>query len=498
MPTPKLIFHWADGTEFRGDSARFSDVYNPSSGEVTARVNLANKEDVRSILSVAASASSQWSRVPLARRQQILFRYRELLNARKSELAEIITLENGKVLDDAFGEIARGLEVVDFATGLATHLKGSYSDSVSSGIDVYSLRQPLGIVAVITPFNFPAMVPLWFFPIAIAAGNVVVLKPSEKVPSAALWLAKLFSEAGLPAGVLNVVNGDKEAVEALLRSDEVKAVSFVGSTPVAKHIYDTCQTEGKRVQALGGAKNHMLVLPDADLDLAADAAVNAGFGAAGQRCMAISVVVAVEPIADSLISRISKRMAGLKVGDGFADSDMGPVISRQQQSRVCSLISQAAADGAQIVVDGRDVVVPNAESGFWVGPTLIDKLPTTSETYLTEIFGPVLSVVRVPNFSEGLDLINASQYGNGSAIFTNDGRAARVFQSEVQAGMVGINVPIPVPVAYHSFGGWKASLFGDTKAYGAEGFRFFTREKTVTSRWPLPESGGVNLVFPQN
>lgn len=492
------ILHWRDGVYFLGSGDRFGEVFNPATGEVSAKVSLATEGDVSEIVASAARAFTSWSAVSLARRQEILFKYRELLNARKAELAEIITRENGKVLTDAMGEIARGLEVLDFATGLAHHLKGSYSEMVSSGVDVYSLRQPLGVVAVITPFNFPAMVPMWFFPIAIAAGNSVVLKPSEKVPSAALWLAQLFSEAGLPAGVFNVVNGDSEAVTALISHESIQAVSFVGSTPVAKHIYDTCSKNGKRVQALGGAKNHMLVLPDADLDLAADAAVNAGFGSAGERCMAISVLVAVEPIADKLVGKIAERISSLKVGDGFTNCDMGPLITAAHRDRVAGFIDTAAIDGASIVVDGRTSQFLGSEGGFWLGPTLIDKLPILSEAYRQEIFGPVLAVVRVASFNEGIELINASPYGNGSAIFTNDGGAARRFQSEVQAGMVGINVPIPVPVAYYSFGGWKSSIFGDTKAYGLQGVNFFTREKTVTSRWLNPSHGGVNLGFPQN
>ena len=377
-------------------------------------------------------------------------------------------------------------------------MKGEYSENVSTGVDVYSLHQPLGVVGIISPFNFPAMVPLWFFPIAIAAGNTVVLKPSEKDPSAAIWMAKLLKEAGLPDGVFNVVHGDKESVDALLEHPDVQAISFVGSTPIAKYIYETASHHGKRVQALGGAKNHMLVLPDADLDLVADSAVNAGFGSAGERCMAISVVVAVEPVADELIAKIQERMSGLKVGDGTRGCDMGPLITKEHRDKVAGYIDIATKDGATVVVDGRGIQADGGKDGFWLGPTLIDNVSTDSDVYKHEIFGPVLSVVRVATYDEGLALINSSQYGNGTAIFTNDGGAARRFQREVTVGMVGINVPIPVPVGYFSFGGWKDSLFGDTKAYGPDAIHFFTRQKAVTSRWLDPSHGGINLGFPQN
>ncbi|MDO9398438.1 MAG: CoA-acylating methylmalonate-semialdehyde dehydrogenase, partial [Herbiconiux sp.] len=413
-------------------------------------------------------------------------------------LAEIITSEHGKVLSDALGEITRGQEVVEFATGLAHHLKGEYSENVSTGVDVYSTRQPLGVMAVISPFNFPAMVPMWFFPIAIAAGNTVILKPSEKDPSAALWLAKLWKEAGLPDGVFTVLNGDKEAVDGLLTHPDVAAISFVGSTPIARYVYETGTRHGKRVQALGGAKNHMLVLPDADLDLVADSAINAGFGSAGERCMAISVVVAVEPVADPLIAKITERMSRLRTGDGRRGCDMGPLVTEAHRDKVASYITLAAADGATVVVDGRDVRPDGDPNGFWLGPTLLDAVPTTSRAYTEEIFGPVLAIVRVPSYEEGVQLINGGAFGNGTAIFTNDGGAARRFQNEVQVGMIGINVPIPVPVATFSFGGWKASLFGDTKAHGAEGVRFCTQQKAITSRWLDPSHGGINLGFPRN
>jgi malonate-semialdehyde dehydrogenase (acetylating)/methylmalonate-semialdehyde dehydrogenase len=420
------------------------------------------------------------------------------LEAKKGELAEIITSEHGKVISDAMGEITRGQEVVEFACGMPQLLKGEYSENASTNVDVYSLKQPLGVVGIISPFNFPAMVPMWFFPVAIAAGNTVVLKPSEKDPSAALWLAKLWKEAGLPDGVFNVLNGDKEAVDGLLNHVDVASISFVGSTPIAQYIYETSAKRGKRVQALGGAKNHMLVLPDADLDLVADSAVNAGFGSAGERCMAISVVVAVEPVADALIEKISSRMAQIKVGDGRRSCDMGPLVTKVHRDKVASYIEIAEKDGASVVVDGRKVVPDGAAGGYWLGPTLLDKVPTTSKVYTEEIFGPVLSIVRVKTYEEGLKLINSGAFGNGTAIFTNDGGAARKFQNEVEVGMIGINVPIPVPVAYFSFGGWKHSLFGDSRAHGEEGFRFFTKTKVITSRWLDPSHGGINLGFPQN
>ncbi len=434
----------------------------------------------------------------MAKRQSVMFRFRELLEAKKSELAAIITAEHGKVLSDAMGEIQRGQEVVEFACGLGHLMKGEYSENASTDVDVYSLKQPLGVVGIISPFNFPAMVPMWFFPVALAAGNCVILKPSEKDPSAANWVAELLTEAGLPDGVFNVVHGDKEAVDALLVNPDVQSISFVGSTPIARYVYETGAKAGKRVQALGGAKNHMLVLPDADLDLVADSAVNAGFGSAGERCMAISVVVAVEPIADSLVDAIATKMAGIKVGDGRRSCDMGPLVTEVHRDKVASYIEIAEKDGATVVVDGRDVTPDGEPGGFWLGPTLIDRVPTSSKVYQDEIFGPVLSVVRVQSYQEGLELINAGAFGNGTAIFTNDGGAARRFQNEVQVGMIGINVPIPVPVAYFSFGGWKHSLFGDSRAHGEEGFRFFTRTKVVTSRWLDPSHGGLNLGFPQN
>ena len=498
MTEVPTIQHYVDGAASAGTSTRTAPVFNPATGKVAKNVLLASTADLDAAVAVAQAAYPAWRDMSQARRQTIMYNFRELLNARKDDLAEILTAEHGKVTSDALGEIIRGLEVVEFALGMPHLTKGEYSENVSTGVDVYTLRQPLGVVGIISPFNFPAMVPLWYFPIAIAAGNTVVLKPSEKDPSASNWLAELFTEAGLPAGVLNVVHGDKEAVDALLVNPDVQAISFVGSTPIARYIYETAAKHGKRVQSLGGAKNHMLVLPDADLELTADAAVNAGFGSAGERCMAISVIVAVEPVADELIAKIAERVKGLTVGDGTRNCDMGPLITQVHRDQVAGYIDIAQSDGADVVIDGRGVKVDGDPNGFWLGPTLFDKVSVDSAVYLDEIFGPVLSIVRVASYQEGLDLINASQYGNGTAIFTNDGGAARRFQNEVQVGMVGINVPIPVPVAYHSFGGWKNSLFGDAKAYGPAGVNFFTREKAVTSRWLDPSHGGINLGFPQN
>ena len=493
-----VVKHWVNGAEFAGASTRTAPVYNPATGETQREVALATTADVDHAVQVAKAAFAGWSGTSIAKRQQIMFAFREGLNARKDELAAILTNEHGKVLSDAGGEIARGLEVVELACSIPQLMKGEYSENVSTGVDVYSIRQALGVVGIISPFNFPAMVPLWFFPLAIAAGNTVVLKPSEKDPSAAIWMAELFKASGLPDGVFNIVHGDKVAVDRILDHPDIQAVSFVGSTPIAKYIYETGTKNGKRVQALGGAKNHMLVLPDADLDLVADSAVNAGFGSAGERCMAISVVVAVEPVADALIEKIQSRMSTLKVGDGTRNCDMGPLITDVHRDKVASYLEIAEQDGAEIVVDGRGIEVDGDPNGFWLGPTLIDKVPTSSKVYTEEIFGPVLSVVRVKTYDEGLALINSSQYGNGTAIFTNDGGAARRFQNEVTVGMVGINVPIPVPVGYYSFGGWKNSLFGDAKAYGTQAIPFFTREKAITSRWLDPSHGGINLGFPQN
>ena len=493
-----IVNHWINGAQGKSQSTRFAPVYDPALGTQTKQVVLADKKDIDAVIASSKRAFPAWRDTSLARRQQIVFTFRELLNARKGELAEIITSEHGKVLSDALGEITRGQEVVEFATGMPHLLKGFYSENVSTSVDVYSTRQPLGIVGVISPFNFPAMVPMWFFPIAIAAGNTVILKPSEKDPSAALWMAQLWKDAGLPDGVFNVLQGDKEAVDGLLESPDVESISFVGSTAIAQYIYEKASKYGKRVQALGGAKNHMLVLPDADLELVADSAINAGFGSAGERCMAISVVVAVEPVADALIEKIVARMKNLVTGDGRRNCDMGPLVTREHRDKVAGYIDVAIKDGAKVVVDGRNVKPDGDLAGFWLGPTLIDSVPTSSKVYTDEIFGPVLSIVRVKSFDDGVALINSGAFGNGTAIFTNDGGAARRFQNEIEVGMIGINVPIPVPVAYYSFGGWKQSLFGDTKAHGAEGVHFFTRGKTITSRWLDPSHGGINLGFPQN
>ncbi len=494
----RTIAHWADGKKFAGSGDRTAQVTNPATGQVTGELALADVADARAVIDAAAAAHPAWRDTSLAKRTQILFAFRELLNARKGELAEIITSEHGKVVSDALGEVSRGQEVVEFACGIAHLLKGGMTENASTNVDVASIRQPLGVVGIISPFNFPAMVPMWFFPVAIAAGNTVVLKPSEKDPSAALWIAELWSEAGLPAGVFNVLQGDKVAVDELMTNKSVKAISFVGSTPIAQYVYATGTLHGKRVQALGGAKNHAIVLPDADLDLAADAMVNAGFGSAGERCMAISACVAVGPIADDLVAKIAERTTGLKTGDGTRDSDMGPLVTKAHRDRVASYVDAGEADGATIVVDGRGVSADGDADGFWLGPTLIDNVTPEMSIYTDEIFGPVLSVVRVDSYDEALDLINSNPYGNGTAIFTNDGGAARRFQNEVEVGMVGINVPIPVPTAYYSFGGWKSSLFGDTHAHGTEGVHFFTRGKVVTTRWLDPSHGGINLGFPQN
>jgi len=498
LAAPRTLHHWVGGAAYEGTADRFAEVTDPATGQVTARVALASAADVDAAVAAAARAFPAWRDTSLARRTQVLFAFRELLNARADELAALITAEHGKVLSDARGEVGRGQEVVEFACGIPHLLQGAFTENASSRVDVTSLRQPLGPVAVISPFNFPAMVPMWFFPIAIAAGNAVVLKPSEKVPSAALWLAQLWAEAGLPEGVFTVLNGDKQAVDGLLTHPGIKAVSFVGSTPIARHVYETGTAHGKRVQALGGAKNHMVVLPDADLDLAADQAVNAGYGSAGERCMAISAVVAVGGIADELVDRIAKRTLALRTGDGRRGCDMGPLVTAAARDRVTGYVDAGEAAGASLVVDGRGVLADADGAGFFVGPTLFDHVTTDMSIYTDEIFGPVLSVLRVESYEQALDLVNANPYGNGTAIFTNDGGAARRFQNEVEVGMVGINVPVPVPMAYFSFGGWKDSLFGDSHAHGPDGVRFFTRGKVVTSRWLDPSHAGVDLGFPRN
>ncbi|GAB2549791.1 CoA-acylating methylmalonate-semialdehyde dehydrogenase [Nocardia heshunensis] len=492
------IGHWLDGKPFAGSNTATAPVTNPATGVVTGQVALASAADVRAVVDAAAAAFPAWRDASLARRTQVLFRFRELLNERKEELAAIVTAEHGKVLADAVGEVTRGLEVVEFACGIPHLLKGGYTENASTKVDIFSVRQALGPVAIISPFNFPAMVPMWFFPLAIAAGNTVVLKPSEKDPSASLWLAELWQEAGLPDGVFNVVQGDKVAVDELLENPAIKAISFVGSTPIAKYVYEHGTANGKRVQALGGAKNHMVVLPDADLDLAADAAVNAGFGSAGERCMAISALVAVGEIADALVERINQRAKTIRTGDGTRGTDMGPLVTKAHRDKVASYIAAGETAGATVVLDGRTIEADGAADGFWLGPTILDHVTPDMSVYTDEIFGPVLSVVRVESYDEAMALLNANPYGNGTALFTNDGGAARRFHNEVEVGMVGINVPIPVPMAYYSFGGWKNSLFGDSHAHGTDGVHFFTRTKAVTTRWLDPSHGGLNLGFPQN
>jgi malonate-semialdehyde dehydrogenase (acetylating)/methylmalonate-semialdehyde dehydrogenase len=490
------IPHWIGGAEHAGTSGRVGPVFNPATGEQTAEVDLASAAEVRHAVAVAKEAGAAWRSASLSRRSAVLFTFRELLAARAGELAAVVTAEHGKVLSDAAGEVARALENVEFATGIPHLMKGSFSEQAATGVDVYSIRQPLGVVAGITPFNFPAMVPLWMCTTAIAAGNAFVLKPSEKDPSAALFLARLWREAGLPDGVFTVVNGDVEAVDTILTHPDIAAVSFVGSTPVAKHVYETGTAHGKRVQALGGAKNHMVVLPDAELDAAADAAVSAAYGSAGERCMAVSVVVAVGDVADPLVEAIAARLPKLRIGAGTdPEAQMGPLISAQHRDKVAGYVDRGEAAGATVVADGRTAEVP--DGGYFLGVTLLDNVTPDMEVYADEIFGPVLCVLRCPTYAEAVALINDNEYGNGTAIFTRDGGAARRFQFDVNAGMVGVNVPIPVPVAYYSFGGWKASLFGDTHMYGPDGVHFFTRTKVVTSRWPDPGTSAVDLGFPQ-
>ncbi|HVU91806.1 MAG TPA: CoA-acylating methylmalonate-semialdehyde dehydrogenase [Jatrophihabitans sp.] len=490
------ISHWIDGAVVAGTSGRTAPVYNPATGLQTGEVDLASAAEVGAAVASAKAAAAEWRSASLSRRSAVLFAFRELLHEGADELAKILTSEHGKVLADAQGEVARGLENVEFACGVPQLLKGGFSEQASTGVDVYSIRQPLGVVAGITPFNFPAMVPLWMAANAIACGNAFVLKPSEKDPSASLWLAEAWKKAGLPDGVFSVVHGDKEAVDALLTHPDVAAVSFVGSTPIARYIYETGTAQGKRVQALGGAKNHMLVLPDADIDMAADAAVSAAYGAAGERCMAISVAVAVGDVGDRLVDAIAARLPKLRVGNGAdPDSEMGPLITREHRDKVAGYIAAGADSGATVVVDGREADVPS--DGFFLGTTLLDNVTPEMEVYRDEIFGPVLCVVRAETYDEALQLINSNPFANGVAIFTRDGGAARQFQFDVEVGMVGVNVPIPVPVAYYSFGGWKASLFGDTHMYGPEGINFYTRGKVVTSRWPDPATSVIDLGFPR-
>jgi malonate-semialdehyde dehydrogenase (acetylating)/methylmalonate-semialdehyde dehydrogenase len=491
----RRITHWIGGRPVEGKSGRSGVVYNPATGQQTGAVDFATPEEVDEAVQAAKEAFHSWRAVSLAKRAELFFNIRELLHARREEVAKILTQEHGKVLSDALGEVTRGLEVVEFCCGLPTLLKSEYSEQASTGIDVYSIRQPLGVVAGITPFNFPAMVPMWMWAPALATGNTFVLKPSEKDPSASNWTAELLKEAGVPDGVFNVVHGDKVAVDAVLQHPDIQAVSFVGSTPIAKYVYEQATSRGKRCQALGGAKNHMIVLPDADVDMAADAAVSAAYGSAGERCMAISQVVAVGNVAEPLIDAIKERIPNVKVGDGMdPTSEMGPLVTREHRDKVASYVEGAAGEGAKVLVDGREGA---PEDGFFLRPSLLDDVKPGMKAYEDEIFGPVLGVTRVSTYDEAVKLVNDNPYGNGTAIFTRDGGVARQFQFEVQAGMVGINVPIPVPVAYYSFGGWKASLFGDRHIYGPEGIDFYTRGKVVTSRWPDPATSKVDLGFPQ-
>jgi malonate-semialdehyde dehydrogenase (acetylating)/methylmalonate-semialdehyde dehydrogenase len=492
----KRISHWIGGKAVEGTSGRTGPVYNPAKGQQAAEVDFASVEELDRAVQAAKAAFPAWRAMSLSRRTELFFRIRQLVHEHREDLAKLLTAEHGKVLSDALGEVARGLEVIEYCCGIPELLKGEFSEQASSGIDVYSIRQPLGVVAGITPFNFPAMVPMWMWAPALACGNTFVLKPSEKDPSASAYTAELLKEAGVPDGVFNVVHGDKVAVDAILEHPEIKAVSFVGSTPIARYVYENATKHGKRAQALGGAKNHMIVLPDADVDMAADAAVSAAYGSAGERCMAISQVVAVGDVADRFIDAVKARIPKVKVGDGMQpDSEMGPLVTREHRDKVASYVAGAAGEGGTIVVDGREST-PEGD-GFWLGVSLLDDLKPGMKAYDDEIFGPVLGVTRVDTYDEAVKLVNENPYGNGTAIFTRDGGVARRFQFEVQAGMVGINVPIPVPVAYYSFGGWKASLFGDTHIYGPEGISFYTRGKVVTSRWPDPATSKVDLGFPQ-
>jgi malonate-semialdehyde dehydrogenase (acetylating) / methylmalonate-semialdehyde dehydrogenase len=491
----KPIHHWIGGTAVAGRSGRSGPVFNPATGRQTGEVDYASVDQVSEAVAAARAALPAWRATSLSKRAEIFFRMRQLFDEHREDIARLLTAEHGKVLSDALGEVARGIEVVEFACGIPHLLKGGYTEQASTGIDVYSIRQPVGVVGGITPFNFPAMVPMWMFAPAIACGNTFVLKPSEKDPSAPVYVAELVREAGVPDGVFNVVHGDKVAVDALLEHPDVDAISFVGSTPIAQYIYRTATAQGKRCQALAGAKNHMVVLPDADIDMAADAAVSAGYGSAGERCMAISMLVAVGHAAEPLIEAIKERIPRIKVGPGDEPGvEMGPLITREHRDRVASYIENAQGEGATVLVDGRDGV--NGE-GFFVAPTLIDHTKPGMSVYDDEIFGPVLGVTRVDTYDEAVQLVNENPFGNGVAIFTRDGGVARRFQFDVQAGMVGINVPIPVPVAYYSFGGWKNSLFGDLHIYGPEGIQFYTQGKVVTSRWPDPATSTVDLGFPQ-
>ena len=489
--------HFIGGSAVRGASHRHGPVYDPATGETARQVSLATADETRAAIRAARAAWPAWAATTPLQRSRVMFRFKALLDANVGELAALITSEHGKVLPDARGEVTRGIEVVEFACGIPHLLKGEFSDSVGSGIDSWSLRQPLGVCAGITPFNFPAMVPMWMFPIALACGNTFVLKPSERDPSCALRVAELLSEAGLPPGVFNVVNGDREAVEVLLTDADVAGVSFVGSTPVAQHVYETAAKHGKRVQALGGAKNHMVVMPDADPQLAAQALMGAAYGSAGERCMAISVAVAVADAGDKLIAKLRPMIDALSIGAGTRDGvDMGPLVTREHLERVRSYIGLGVTEGATLLVDGREHAVARQQGGFFLGASLFDHVRPNMRIYKEEIFGPVLAIVRVPDLDAALQLVNAHEFGNGTAIFTNDGLSARKYTQSVLAGMVGVNVPIPVPMAFHSFGGWKRSLFGDLHVHGPDGVRFYTRLKTVTARWPTGNRGGSDFVMP--
>ena len=491
------IDHYIAGKRFAGSGGRWAEVFDPASGRVTGRVPLAGHADVDAAVSAAAAALEDWAATPPLRRARVLFRFRELLERHADDLARIITREHGKVLDDARGEVVRGMEVVEFACGIPHLLKGEFSAEIGSGVDSWSLRQPVGVCAGITPFNFPVMVPMWMFPVALACGNTFVLKPSERDPSASLFVADLLAEAGLPPGVFNVLHGDKAAVDALLHDPRIAAVSFVGSTPVAEAIYAGGCAAGKRVQALGGAKNHLVVMPDADLDQAVDALVGAAYGSAGERCMAISVAVAVGAVADELVERLAARARKLKVGPGLTPGvEMGPLVTAAHRDRVAGYVAAGVAEGARLVVDGRGLQIAGHEGGFFLGGCLFDDVRPAMSIYREEIFGPVLCVVRVPDFTAAVDLINGHEFANGTAIFTRSGHAAREFAARIAVGMVGVNVPIPVPMAFHSFGGWKRSLFGDHAVHGPEGVRFYTRLKTVTGRWPDDPVGGASFVMP--
>jgi len=492
----RQLTHWIDNKPHDGSVERWGDVYDPATGLVQAQVAMATEALVDEAVGSSKAAFETWRDASLTKRANVMFKFRDLVESNREELAKMLVSEHGKVFSDALGEVQRGLEVIEFACGIPQLMKGEFSENVSTAVDSYSIRQPVGVVAGITPFNFPAMVPMWMYPIAIACGNTFILKPSEKDPSAAMFPAELFAEAGLPDGVFNVVHGDKVAVDAILQHPDIGAVSFVGSTPIAQYVYTQGTAQGKRVAALGGAKNHMIVLPDADMDLAADAAVSAGYGSAGERCMAISVLVTVGDAADELMPKVKERMDKVKVAPGNEDgAEMGPLVTEDHRNRVAGYIEKGVEEGATLVADGRNLI--EEQDGFFVGPTLFDDVTPDMTIYKDEIFGPVLSTVRVDSYDEAMGLLHANPYANGVAIFTNDGGAARKFQNEVEVGMIGINVPIPVPMAYHSFGGWKASLFGDARMYGMEGVQFYTRQKVITSRWPDPAHRGVDLGFPQ-